>query len=586
MRAPLLALCLVAAYLLLRLPNLRDMPAFTDETTYARWAQLIAADPIHNNLVSMNDAKLPLHYWLLALARPLSSDPIYSGRLLSVLFGAATLLLLFPLAAELARAQRIKPRSAELFAVIAGILLITCPLLNVLQRMIMAESLLIFESILLAWLSLRLIRLVAEHATMRRLLLNGIFWGLAWAAALLTKQVFSYMLWSLLLFASIVHIRRDNWRHLLKRSVPPVITGTAIGLLFFVPMLLANDTYSLRIRLFYKPVFLAPLASNRWLGIWINFKTLFLPESLGQMQWWPHDPARPLEAGLLYIYLTPPILILVIIGIAVMAWQKRFRLLAFFGFWALLLIGALVATGSPILPRFLAAGIIPLLLAAAWALCEFFAMLTHHLRNRALPAAAGILAAAFLAWPALASAWTTSDWRAPTLPILDADQYLTSFGGGQATQDAIAWLEAQAREKPITVVTGNWVGTPNDMVWLSLSRSPNIQVYWHDTQKVSLRPLPGEGDSFLLGTGRWINSKRNPVATGTHDVYMLVPVIHKPGVFGFESFIPPSHLPNAQIVTSFRNYVPAGAPMSYQEILVMRIPKNPPQVTAASESGN
>ena len=37
---------LLALYLALRLPNLRALPVFVDESTYARWTQLILSD--HN----------------------------------------------------------------------------------------------------------------------------------------------------------------------------------------------------------------------------------------------------------------------------------------------------------------------------------------------------------------------------------------------------------------------------------------------------------------------------------------------------------------------------------------------------------
>src|SRR3954469_8492966 len=93
LREGILCALLICAYFLLRLPNLRAMPIFCDEATYVRWAQLIWKDPAHNYWVSMEDAKLPVHYWALALfsgaGRTLGGDPLWWGRLFSVICGAA-----------------------------------------------------------------------------------------------------------------------------------------------------------------------------------------------------------------------------------------------------------------------------------------------------------------------------------------------------------------------------------------------------------------------------------------------------------------------------------------------------------------
>jgi len=149
---------LLALYALMRLPHLRDMPVFCDEATYLRWAQLIRTDPLHNLWVSMEDAQLPVHYWLLAIVYPFNADPIYAGRLLSVLCGAATIPLLFVLSAELCRlqvrwSQGISPNSSAnplIFGAILALFMITSPLVATYQRLALAESLLLMESIALA----------------------------------------------------------------------------------------------------------------------------------------------------------------------------------------------------------------------------------------------------------------------------------------------------------------------------------------------------------------------------------------------------------------------------------------------------
>src|SRR6267143_1033634 len=85
------------AYLVLRLPGLMALPIFCDESVYIRYAQLIRRAPVSRALLSVVDPKPPLHYWLLAAVLRTTSDPLLAARLLSVVAGAASVLVLFPL---------------------------------------------------------------------------------------------------------------------------------------------------------------------------------------------------------------------------------------------------------------------------------------------------------------------------------------------------------------------------------------------------------------------------------------------------------------------------------------------------------
>src|SRR5512132_3581212 len=93
-------------YFVLRLPGLMALPIFCDESVYLRYAQLIARAPVSRALLSVVDPKPPLHYWLLALVFRTTSDPLLSARLLSVVAGAVSVLVLFPLCRELASLAR------------------------------------------------------------------------------------------------------------------------------------------------------------------------------------------------------------------------------------------------------------------------------------------------------------------------------------------------------------------------------------------------------------------------------------------------------------------------------------------------
>ncbi|MDO8638591.1 MAG: glycosyltransferase family 39 protein [Candidatus Daviesbacteria bacterium] len=85
---------LIAAYFILRLPNLTLQPIFADEAIYVRWAQVMRAEPTLR-FVSVTDGKTPLFMWFLIPIFKIFKDPLFAGRFLSVVSGFFTLLGVF-----------------------------------------------------------------------------------------------------------------------------------------------------------------------------------------------------------------------------------------------------------------------------------------------------------------------------------------------------------------------------------------------------------------------------------------------------------------------------------------------------------
>ncbi|HVT79094.1 MAG TPA: hypothetical protein VHM90_00440, partial [Phycisphaerae bacterium] len=517
----LICLALIGVYLVARLPNLRTMPAFTDETTYARWAQLIITDPRHNLFVSMSDAKPPLHYWLLAATRGFAGDPIKAGRILSVLLGVLVFPGLLALSREIARIA--KGVNAGLLAFIAGMLLIASPIIAQQQRMIMAEALLLPQAVAMAWLSLRLARLLAENAAGRRVLLNALWLGVIWAAALLTKQVFSYFLWAFVPLAVVIYCRRDSWVRVVRQSLMPIAMMTLLGLACFLPVIFTDSTQTLKARLLYKPIFLPKSDDNRFTLAWNHILELFWPQADGRFHPWPHNAAAPLDHGILYLYLTPPILVLIAAAFVWMVRRRAWGLAIFLGGWTGIFLGSFLFGAGVIMSRYAALAALPLLLAAAWLLTLAAQWLREKLSLIPAAALATAFCAAFAAWPAAATGAAVISWQSPVYTAFDAEQYVTEFGGGQVTEQTLVWLMEQAEDHPITVVTGSWVGSPNDAMWLYLSGNPNIQLYWDDYKKTLVHPVaPG---TYLLGENRWVDkADKRVVLDFSRPVYYIVPI--------------------------------------------------------------
>lgn len=83
-------------YFILRLPNLTLQPIFADEAIYIRWSQIMKSEPTLR-FISLQDGKTPLFMWTLMPLLAFFKDPLFAGRLLSVISGFMTLLGVFSL---------------------------------------------------------------------------------------------------------------------------------------------------------------------------------------------------------------------------------------------------------------------------------------------------------------------------------------------------------------------------------------------------------------------------------------------------------------------------------------------------------
>ena len=106
---------IVGVYLLLRLLTLTQLPIFTDEAIYMRWAQ-IAKNDASWRFISLTDGKQPLYIWLSIIAMRFISEPLIAGRLVSVIAGVITMIGLFFLGKEIFKNRWVGIVSAVLYA--------------------------------------------------------------------------------------------------------------------------------------------------------------------------------------------------------------------------------------------------------------------------------------------------------------------------------------------------------------------------------------------------------------------------------------------------------------------------------------
>src|SRR3990167_7674400 len=115
----------------LRLYHLNLLPIFGDEAIYIRWAQIMRADPALR-FVPLSDGKQPLQMWSMIPFLKIFTDPLFAGRLLSVLAGIATIVGVFLVTKLLFKSQKI--------ALIASSITAISPFMVFFDRMALVEE--------------------------------------------------------------------------------------------------------------------------------------------------------------------------------------------------------------------------------------------------------------------------------------------------------------------------------------------------------------------------------------------------------------------------------------------------------------
>lgn len=214
-------LCVIASFaLFLRLINLTIIPVFADEAIYIRWAQIMKAVP-GLRFVSLDDGKQPLFMWVVIPFFKVLSDPLFAGRIVSVLSGVGTILGVGVLSFLLFSSKRV--------ALISAFLLALSPFAFFFDRMALADSMLmccIVWAYIFIVLTVKLVRLDTA-------MIAGFFLG----SALLTKSpafFFLYLMPSALIFV--------QWRKTIKENLIQLIK---LGSLLGVTCVLSYSIYNI-----------------------------------------------------------------------------------------------------------------------------------------------------------------------------------------------------------------------------------------------------------------------------------------------------------------------------------------------------
>ncbi len=107
---------LAGIYFATRIVQLTNLPIFTDEAIYIRWSQIGSADAAWR-FISLTDGKQPFFTWLVMASVRLFQDPLFAGRMVSVIGGFISLIGLVLLSRELFKNVSIGLFAAALYVI-------------------------------------------------------------------------------------------------------------------------------------------------------------------------------------------------------------------------------------------------------------------------------------------------------------------------------------------------------------------------------------------------------------------------------------------------------------------------------------
>lgn len=437
-------LSIVAFYI--HLSSLTKFPVFSDEAIYIRWAQLIIDDWKQYLFFPLNDGKTPLWMWLLVPFQFLTSDRLFSARLVSVLTGIASMSAL----AWLTKVLGGKPKTQVLSAAFAGFL----PFWFFHTHLALIDTLLILLEILCIGSSFKAVQVNQSSKTVflnRWHYLTGAFFGLA----LLTKVPAVLLAPGIIVLTPLLPTKNTLKVYLMQALTLSVSIG--IGVIIFL-LLRISPAFG---QLFSRGSdFLYPL-SDILAGGWRQ--TL---------------PNIPTYLSYVIGYLTFPICLALLAGIFENTHQRK----------NLLLIGSALFFALPIMilgkvvyPRYFFP-IIPFLTVAAAFSIEW--IVTDGITNQinfvkkmfiSLLLATGLSVSAQLSAAFILPVLTNPD----KTPFVSADrvQYLTEWSSGHGIAETVALITQATQNKTIAVATEGSFGTLPDGLLLYFHRMPVNNLY-------------------------------------------------------------------------------------------------------------
>ena len=429
----------VFLYFLFRLLFLDNLPIFTDEAIYVRWAQIALHDPTWR-LISLTDGKQPLLIWFIVLFMKLIEDPLIAARVVSVVAGFFTMVGLFLLSLELFKNRKI--------AYLSSFLYIFFPFAQVYDRMALMDGMLGAFSIWTLFLAVLLVRnLSLGKAYTLGFLIGG---------AILTKSSGAFSVYLTPLTLLIHKFEKDQNKNLnfLIRWLTLIVFAYILSQGFYAV---------LRLSPFFQIISEKNLIFVYSFKEWIDNPLISFQGNLKGLLGW------------VFVYLTPSYIILLFLAF----WSKNFlreKIMLFFYFSVPFL--ALCFFGKVIFPRFIYFMALSLIPVAAYGL-NFLLSKTSQLKDYALYFQLGLLFLVF-SYPAKVSLDFALNPTIAKIPQADINQYINGWPAGWGIKRSTEFFKNISKNNEIFVATQGTFGLLPHGLEIYLQKYPKVHIkgYW------------------------------------------------------------------------------------------------------------
>ena len=432
------ALLIAVAYFLSRIVLLGNLPIFTDEAIYTRWAQIALNDP-QWRFISLTDGKQPMFVWLAMIFMKFIEDPLVAARLVSVASGFFTLVGLWFLTLELFKSRKV--------AFISSLLYVVYPFAVVLDRMALYDSMVatfFFFSLYFSVLLVRRIRLDIAYTL-----------SLIIAGGMLTKTANFFSIYLLPFLLILFNFRKKNWQFDLRRFV--LFAAFSAGIAFFLYNVLRLSPF-FHIIDQKNAVFVYPFSE------WIKQPFTFFPGNLSGLLNW------------LYEYLKIPVIVLILISLVKYKEFTREKLLLLVYFSAPFI--ALALFGRLVYPRyifFMSLMLLPLASLGLTYLVDYVIKKYKVSKNLAFY----LITALFIAYPAFVSWQFIFDPVNARIATADNRQYVNGWPVGWGVRESVEFFRNEAKNEKIYVATAGTFGLLPAALEIYLVENKNIEIKGH-----------------------------------------------------------------------------------------------------------
>lgn len=415
---------LVIGYWLLRLPLLTSLAVFTDEANYLDWGNRMISVPGHL-FYSLYDAKQPLSMWLFGISEKIFYDPLFAGRLISVVFGFFSLLGIYYFSRELFNKK---------VALISSLYYLLSPLYLLFDRQALMESHLTAIGIWAAFLTYQVI----YTKKLKYIFWLGIILGIGfWIKT--TTWIWYGLVCSVLLYTSL----KTKHSHFISWGILVSLISLLVGL----------------------PLF---LQGSFWTTLGLNLRYSFTLTELTKF------PLETWGKNLLAVFQVSFVQILFPVFILAALELLRNKKNIFLKIWLLVPVILQVIVAKDLNSRYLTPFLWPLLILAA--------RITENLKLKKLIILLVVITSLPLEILQIINPVKYFELISKYTRFSYIEGYVTHEPSGWAIQESNAYLNQITKTQKIVLGLGLYSGNPEIGTMIYFQKNPNVLTTFFDAQ--------------------------------------------------------------------------------------------------------